>query len=183
MDLNFRDAFRYWAARKRDLPWISDPDLEVGGPRWPDSGSLDWASVADAITYAADSLPSLLPDEDGWTTVVIPGGGTFGRAERRVLTDWGRGAGLCPRMNPGDERLQDGRHRLWKCWEARPEAVLLISSDAVANVEETDEGPRFLAAAREELATLQQRLRDTSVLDRELPVNGAFLQRIDERLR
>lgn len=118
IELKFLDAHQYWVARRKDLRWIGDPDVQEKRQRHSDRQSIDWYAIARCIDQASSLLVAKVDAGEEWSRVVVDSGSELGRAEHRILESWGRSGGVCPRMDPDQSLLGDGRHRLWSCWVA-----------------------------------------------------------------
>lgn len=130
---------RWWLAARRDLPWLTDPDVEDGHQRWPDRHERPWARIAATVATVGAALASgdyeTEPDDPDRALLTLPTDG-FDEADRRILHWWFRAGAEAPCADPWSDVLTNGRHRLWTCWEADPSALLPVSSAILQQVDE-----------------------------------------------
>ena len=132
---------RWWLAIRRDVPLLSDPDLDDGRTRHPASSPPAWPSIAGALEKIGRKIIAgdyaVQEDDPIWVHVQADLSGLDQR-DRQIVTMWFRGGATSPSADPGDESLNDGRHRLWAVWKARPEAVLPIYSSVLPYLDGVD---------------------------------------------
>ena len=82
-------------------------------------------------------------------------------------------------MNPGADALEDGRHRLWNCWAARPDALLLIRADAIGDIEESAGDADLKDIAVQEAANLLDSIESGSApINLTTPLNARFVSKL-----
>jgi hypothetical protein len=139
---------RWWLAVCADMPWLKDPDVEDHHQRNADRDERDWAGVAAAVQHVMNELTEgrgrIEPvDEDdpseGNHVVVDLDLEHLDATDQEIVTEW-FWKGLGPIADPWDDRLVNGRHRLWSSWKAAPEAALPVESDLLQYL---DDVPRM----------------------------------------
>ncbi len=126
------------------MPWLEDPDKRR--QRWPDRDERDWAGIAAVVQHVIDEVAERLGrteqvDEDdpdmGKSVVVDVELGHLEAQDQKIAREWFR-PGVGPLGDPWDG-LSDGRHRLWNCWQAAPDAVLPVYSSHLHSLDQVQE--------------------------------------------
>ena len=146
-----RHPERWWLATLRDLPWLTDPDVDDGRQRWDDRDQLDWAGVGEAVVAVWSWLASGEADPDEPATVVVPAPWVLPPAEAAVVRSWW--AAEAPQGDVWSDELTNGRHRLWNVWRVAPAARLPIRSDTLGYMDDVPGMPQLAASIRDSVAT------------------------------
>jgi hypothetical protein len=127
---------RWWLAVQADMPWLTDPDVEDGHPRHADCDDRDWAGIATAVqdvmaevVAGRGRIELIYEDEpsEGNHLVVDADLEHLDATDQDIVTEWfWHQCG--PIADPWDDRLVNGRHRLWNAWKAAPQAALPVES-------------------------------------------------------
>lgn len=186
MDLSIVGPHHYWLARRNDLPDLVDPDAQDKHQRHRDRDTIRWALIADAAQECADQLAGVSPGADGKATLSIQDRGLT-EIESRILVDW---FGHAPvETEPGISWPTNGRHRMWGCWQASPEAVLPICSGRLKALEQwhranegganSDDHLDLDVDLRESaLKTIREVTDGDAALDLTLPLNQLYWARL-----
>lgn len=129
--LRVRHPERWWLATRRDLPWLTDPDVDDGRQRWTDRNELDWAAVGEAVVSIGFRLTtgSSSVDPDDPTYVIVPTPWVLPEPEATVARSWW--GSEAPQGDVWSTGLVNGRHRLWNVWRVAPQAQLPVRSDTL----------------------------------------------------
>lgn len=132
---------RWWLAVRKDVPLLSDPDLDDGHTRHRDATAPAWSSIAGVVQKVGRMIIAgdyaVHADDPVWVHVQVHLDGLDER-DQKIVTQWFRGGVTSPSADPGDEMPNDGRHRLWASWTAFPQAVLPIYSNVLPHLDSVD---------------------------------------------
>lgn len=170
---------RYWLAARTDLPWLVDPDLQDGRQRHPDRAVRRWSRIAAAVESVGTALAAEAHDVnplDAAQAAVSIDTEALEPADVAIVESWFSTSREAPMGDPWDVSLDNGRHRLWCCWTAAPDALLPVSSgtlvwldsvEALAREGDDEGAKRLLSQVRNEasngLARLPGHIRRVSV--------------------
>ena len=120
----------WWLATRDDVPDRCNPDDADGRQRHSDRDRIRWARIAEVVQAHGQRLVNgqIVTDSDGDQVFELEIPEDFTTAEADIVSSWFNEA-TCPKRDPWPSaRIEDGRHRLWGCWDASPNAVLPILS-------------------------------------------------------
>jgi len=147
---------RWWIAARADLPWLTAPDVDDGRVRWPDRAERQWTTVAGVVEAVARTIAyggHDVDEDDPTAALVSIDAAGLAPADRNIVTSWFRAGSEAPSGDPWDDGLTNGRHRLWNAWQAAPDALLPIYSDALAGLDDAPlMGEQFAAVVAQSAA-------------------------------
>lgn len=153
----------YWLAARKDLPWLTDPDVENDSPRWRDWELRDWfkigRDVAEIGTQLAWGMAASGPDDETAEDDIVYSAEASNPVDAKIVRSWFHSGAEAPMADPGDDRLMNGRHRLWVTWAANPDLLLPIQStllQSAADMRLMDAG--YAAVIRGELEHVLARM-------------------------
>lgn len=169
--IGVRNPHHYWLAAREDMPWLSDPDVDDGAPRWDDRELRDWFSIgADAASIGEQlvwGMGAAGPDDESAEDDISYSAQTVNPVDAKIVRSWFRSGVEAPRADPGDEGLDNGRHRLWCAWTASPDLLLPVQSavlQSAADMPAMDAGYAQLVRGEVErvLGQMSARVRDAN---------------------
>ncbi|MFC7624341.1 hypothetical protein [Microlunatus sp. GCM10028923] len=148
--------------------------------RWPDRDRQRWPLIAAAVAAVGDELAagawtvsSDVDDEPGESGVVtVAQLGPMSPTERGIVRSWFQFEEVC--VDPWDETLQNGRHRLWATRRYFRAGLVPVASPTLEMANPDDYGrSRFWPeCSREDLDQLDK----VRWFDRTDPLNQRYLR-------